>query len=403
MEKKDRKKLFWIFVLLLAVGIYTDVRENASENRAVLYREEIGGDTIEEKLQFRVEELGMSFEYPVEIVPVLPTKEQADEFFRGSIAEIEKDFEQWKYAQNGNPVPIAERYQEGCVSAEWSMQPMGVVNPDGSIAGEEIPEEGIVVTARVVLRCGTYEQIHQFPFEIPYIEPTAEKAVVDAMKAWMKQELQKEGEEMVVLPSELAGYRVSRVEEKSNMTVRMLLLEIAAALTLMFAGRQKKEQEQRKRTQELEGDYPELVSQLTLLLGSGMNIRQAWNIIATRYLDKGQKRALPKKLVYEEVVLMCRRIREGENERRAYQELANRIQNTNYHRLVRLLIGNLEKGAHGLCQALEQESKQAYEQRVLRAKKAGEEASTRMLMPLMLMMIVVMVIVMAPALIDFTT
>ena len=50
---------------------------------------------------------------------------------------------------------------------------------------------------------------------------------------------------------------------------------------------------------------------------------------------------------------------------------------------------------------MEQESKQAYEQRILQAKKLGEEASTRMLLPLMLMMMVVMAIVMVPAMLSF--
>ena len=74
-----------------------------------------------------------------------------------------------------------------------------------------------------------------------------------------------------------------------------------------------------------------------------------------------------------------------------------------YYRLVRLLIGNLEKGTGGLCEALEQENRQAYEMRILRAKTLGEEASTKMLLPLILMMLVVMAIVMVPAMLGFST
>jgi len=47
-------------------------------------------------------------------------------------------------------------------------------------------------------------------------------------------------------------------------------------------------------------------------------------------------------------------------------------------------------------------SEQAYEQRVLLAKRLGEEASTKMLIPLMLMMVLVMGIVMIPAIISFS-
>ena len=98
---------------------------------------------------------------------------------------------------------------------------------------------------------------------------------------------------------------------------------------------------------------------------------------------------------------MNRKIQEGENEKIAYQEFADEMKNAGFHRLIRLLISNLEKGAKGICTMLEQESKLAYEQKIMQAKKAGEEASTRMLMPLMLMMLVVMTIIMIPAMVDF--
>ena len=153
--------------------------------------------------------------------------------------------------------------------------------------------------------------------------------------------------------------------------------------------------------QMLEREYPELVGQLAILTGAGVSIRQAWNIIATRYLDKRQKNLVSEKEVFESIVKMNRRIKEGENEKIAYQKFANETQNHLYHRLIRLLIGNLEKGNKGMQEALAQESSQAYEQRIISAKKIGEEASTRMLVPLMLMMLVVMAIVMAPAMLDF--
>ena len=50
---------------------------------------------------------------------------------------------------------------------------------------------------------------------------------------------------------------------------------------------------------------------------------------------------------------------------------------------------------------LEKESDDAFKERKLLAKKLGEEASTKMLVPLMLMMIVVMAIIIAPAVLSF--
>ena len=58
-------------------------------------------------------------------------------------------------------------------------------------------------------------------------------------------------------------------------------------------------------------------------------------------------------------------------------------------------------GSKGICVRLEEESRAAFEQRIIQAKKSGEEASTKMLGPLMLQMLIVMGIVMFPALIGF--
>lgn len=55
----------------------------------------------------------------------------------------------------------------------------------------------------------------------------------------------------------------------------------------------------------------------------------------------------------------------------------------------------------GVCEMLEKESEDAFDERRLLALKLGEEAGTKMLMPMMIMMAIVIAIVIAPAIIDF--
>jgi len=52
-------------------------------------------------------------------------------------------------------------------------------------------------------------------------------------------------------------------------------------------------------------------------------------------------------------------------------------------------------------QRLEKEAADAFQSRKLMAKKAGEEAGTKMLIPLMMMMMLVIAIVIAPAIVEF--
>ena len=62
-----------------------------------------------------------------------------------------------------------------------------------------------------------------------------------------------------------------------------------------------------------------------------------------------------------------------------------------------MLSQNLKKGTKGLAPLLKQEADNAFEERKSLAKRLGEEAGTRMLLPMFLMLAVVLVIIVVPA------
>ena len=401
MEKKEVKKLVVLFVAILLVGIFVDASRNDSITDTLLERQELGGASREESLKLSIEGLEDQLDYVVEVEAIRPTKEVAEVLFCAAIEEIEASFAALEGQEGLLALPLAKEYQRGAVRARWSVEPWEFVATDGTIYQEKIPESGQIVNLSVILSCGNYEKGYQFAYELAYVPKGKVQTLLEALDQWFAVEMEKEGQEVLYLPTELLGTRLQWTKERSQVTLSLLGLEILALVAIVLANKEKKRREEQKRQRQLEADYPEIVGQLTLLLGAGMNGRQSWNIIATQYLVNRQKRVVPEKIAYERMVIMNRRISEGENEKLAYQGFANVLQHTSYHRLIRLLIANLEKGATGITQSLEQEAKTAYEQKVFLAKKAGEEASTRMLMPLMLMMVLVMAIVMAPAVIDF--
>ena len=70
-------------------------------------------------------------------------------------------------------------------------------------------------------------------------------------------------------------------------------------------------------------------------------------------------------------------------------------------RLSMLLSQNLRKGNAGLTQLLEKEAEEAFEERKRNARKYGEEAATKLLLPMFLMLMIVMVVIMVPAFLSF--
>ncbi|MEG0227869.1 MAG: hypothetical protein RR683_04070, partial [Lachnospiraceae bacterium] len=68
-----------------------------------------------------------------------------------------------------------------------------------------------------------------------------------------------------------------------------------------------------------------------------------------------------------------------------------------YLKLGALLSQNLRKGTKGLSDLLQLEAIQAFEERKNLAKRLGEEASTKLLVPMFFMLAIVLVIVIVPA------
>ena len=266
---------------------------------------------------------------------------------------------------------------------------------------EKLDDKGSVIQAQVELVCGAYEQIYTFSFLLPLHEQTKEEEVLLKLDAWLEEETKKEGSHLIQLPTEIDGVQLEWSEKKSYVTPQIILLEIATLILVWMASKRKHLKEEKKRVEEMEREYPDIVSLLALLLEAGMTTRQAWNRIAAQYRFKRETKMIEQKPVYEAILRMNRIFMEGESERVVYLQFLDEISAPCYRRLIRILLGNLEKGSQGISIRLKDESRIAFEQRILQAKKMGEEASTKMLVPLMLMLTLVMGVIILPALLGF--
>lgn len=396
MERNEKIRLILVYVLVFLIALYMDLQDGVLNSSNEIQREEIDGESMDVDLLLNVEDILQDYEVSIEVTPMQVTEQEAEVYFSNSIETIEKDFVKIK-----KQIPVKNVYENGLVKAEWSYSPAGLIDVDGKVQKEKIPEEGIVVTASVELTCGAYEKVYQFPFQLEKPELSAREQIEVELISWIEKEQKTEGKESFQLPEELLGYKVKWSEKKEFLSFKILCLEVISVVLLLFARKKEQENAEKKRREQRELLYPEILNQLLILIEAGMTTRQAWQRIAYQYREKQKKKLVEEAEVYTAILQLDRRLQEGEKEKAAYESFAKQMDCMCYRRLVRLLINNLEKGSRDLCQQLSMESKQAYEQRILLAKKLGEEASTKMLIPLMLMMVIVMVIVMAPAVMGF--
>ena len=84
----------------------------------------------------------------------------------------------------------------------------------------------------------------------------------------------------------------------------------------------------------------------------------------------------------------------------AIERLGTCTDHRSYRKLSLLLSQNMRKGAEGLISSLEKEEQEAFEERKNRAKLLGEQASTKLLFPMLGLLGVVMVIMVVPAVME---
>lgn len=397
MDRTEKRKLAVVFLLILLLAFYVDITGGNIQEDGSIKRNEFGGKDKSVHLVIDAEGIVENYSYELEVEPTRISEEEAEQYIAKAMEEIDADFKEIKA-----DVEIQDTYVSGFVEADWYFSPSGYLSSKGQVVQENIPEEGILINARVTLLCGDYEAVYSFPFRIEKEILSEQERFFNQVDEWIEKQMKQEGTTSIILPDEINGINIIWSEKKDYLAVKIMLLEIVAIVLISISKKRKLEKENQERKRSIELQYPDVVNQLSILLEAGMTTRQAWQRMAKQYTEKRQRNLVEENLVYEAITHMSHRLAEGENEKIAYEKFLGEIDVMCYHRLFRTLIGNLEKGTSSICNYLEEESRRAYEQRIFLAKKIGEEASTKMLFPLMIMMILVMAMVVAPAIISFS-
>lgn len=144
-----------------------------------------------------------------------------------------------------------------------------------------------------------------------------------------------------------------------------------------------------KRRNELKSDFPDFVGKLVLLVNAGMTITRAW--------EKAAMEGNPDSPLYEELRRSLTDIKGGMPEHRAYESFAKRCRAPEITRFVSLVLQNLRKGNSELVPVMRLFAGECWEMRKNAARKYGEEASTKLLLPMTLMFIAILLIVGTPA------
>lgn len=157
-------------------------------------------------------------------------------------------------------------------------------------------------------------------------------------------------------------------------------LGIAAAFYFLKDKDLHDELEKQKRSLKLQ--YPDVLHKLVLYLGAGMSIRGCFGKLSEDY---------------DMILYACRELQTGMSEATVYERFGKRTGLQEYVRLSTLLSQNLKKGSSTLLVRLNEEAYKASGERVQTARKMGEEAGTKLIVPMVMFLAAVMLMIMIPA------
>ncbi len=284
----------------------------------------------------------------------------------------------------------------------WESDNPQVIDSFGIVHNEEIPEEGKQVWLRAKVTDGHYEDRYEFKGTVYPASHTQEEKLAANFLQWIDQmDVKQLTDDRLRLPSVYEGNRLTYFQsEKADYRVLPVLGVLLAALLYIKEEFDKKSQA-KIREQQLLFDYSEVVSKLVVYIGAGLTVRGAWERIAAGYKEAVKQGKRSVRPAYEEMVKTAGQIGSGQSEGRAYSEFGRRCGLQAYIKLSALLEQSQKNGSRQLRQALELEMVSAFEQRKNLAKKLGEEAGTKLLLPLFMMLGVVMVMIVVPAFLAF--
>ena len=277
---------------------------------------------------------------------------------------------------------------------EWKSATPEVIGENGAVSPQK---KQVLVWLKAELSYEEYVRETKIAVTVADKSETAEEWERNRIEELLQQAQEEDPEnERFQLPEEIDGKSIVWKEKNGNTGWMLAMGTISAAVAVFFFQDRDLHALVEKRRREERKSYPEILQKLTLYLEAGLTVRAAFCRVAEEY-EKEKTHGGRRREAYEEMLIATREIRMGVPEKTAYEGFGKRTGIREYVRLSTFLLQNLKKGSTTLLRQLKEEAQTAEELRMQNARKLSEEATTKLLLPMVLLLVIVMVMIMVPA------
>lgn len=335
-------------------------------------------------------------DFKIEVEPLLLSGKEADALVDAFLEKLP----QYIAGQNESlemvmsDLVLEEMYDGFPGTVVWESGNPGILSNEGQVFSVEEAEK-LTLTAKV--KYGECERTRDLTVCIvpPELSET-EMAYQELEGILTESQEESVGEAKWELPAQWRGEGITWRQVVEDKSLLLWGAAVAAAVMVFFFLDRDLHGQLEKRQKILRREYSEIVHKMVLYVGAGMTIRGAFQKLAGDYEAKcrdGGRRSP----AYEEILYTCRELHSGVSEGLAYEHFGRRTGLQEYIRLSALLAQNLKRGNSTLLERLRDEADKSAQERLQQSKKLGEEAGTKLLVPMVLMLAVVMAVIMIPA------
>lgn len=392
--------LLCIAGILLGLLISYKAQKNSRLENGMVYR----GTYTEEPQELELSAVlphGEEKQFQVTVYPKELSEEEAEALCQSFVTSLPKLIlgSNAVVEQIGADLQLETTYEGYPFSVEWRSSRTDILRSTGEVQ----PVKGAVeVTLTAYISYREWEWQQEIPVTvIPPVLSETEKQEREIAELLAASEGISRGMEMWELPEEYEGQALLW-KEVIPYNGRIFMIGGVGIAILVFGMKDKDlHDELAQKRETMKRKYPDIVQKLLLYLGAGMTVRAAFQKLAGEYEEEccegKAAKAAGTRLIYQEIAYMCRELQTGVSEAVAYENFGRRVGVQEYLRLSTLLAQNLKKGNSTLLQRLKEEAERANMERMQNTRKLGEEASTKLLLPMVLLLLDVMLMVMIPA------
>jgi tight adherence protein C len=284
---------------------------------------------------------------------------------------------------------------ETSIKVNWEVDDYTLIAQDGTVNNNEIGKMGKDVTVTAILSYQKKRIEYDIKFHIMPRQYDEKQLLMLKLKEIINMSSKKSQENYwLKLPNMLQNYHLRWEDADKETGVRLVIMGILIAILMWFYMDKQLQVKLEKRRNQMLMDYPEIINKFTLLVNAGMTVNQAFSRIAEDY--KSKVNSCKKRYAYEEMLITVHELRLGVSKSSAYEAFGRRAGQLTYMKFCSLIIQNLKKGNKGLSEMLNKEAAEAFEDRKENAKRLGEEAGTKLLVPMFIMLITVFIIILFP-------